>query len=330
MNPAQTHENEQGGEGRFQREVAQRVFAAEFNESKLAYKESGERSPSFVVSPYGAKVNRLFMVGVLTSVESVGATGGNYKGQIVDPTGVVYLWAGQYEPEATAQLMEIRPPAVVAVVGKSRSREPEPGVTYVSVRPESIHAVTKEDRDAWVLETARHSLARLQAVEEAQKMATPTPKALEDLGYSKDVAEGVCKAVEHYGKADLARYATMIRDALESLLPGGAEKVAAEPSFGNFAAPASAPKATATSAPAPANAAPKAPAKPAPAAANPHEDLVLALCEKLDDGKGAPWEDVVAEASKKGVKEGDVEECLNALMDKGQVYEPVLGRLKRT
>jgi DNA replicative helicase MCM subunit Mcm2 (Cdc46/Mcm family) len=63
---------------------------------------------------------------------------------------------------------------------------------------------------------------------------------------------------------------------------------------------------------------------------NPHQELILALAEKLDDGKGAPWEDIVAEASKKGVKEAEVEECLNDLMDKGQIYEPVLGRLKRT
>jgi hypothetical protein len=186
-----------------------------------------------------------------------------------------------------------------------------------------VHAVDKADRDAWILDTARHSLQRLDALKEAQKMETPTPKALEDLGYPKDVAEGVCKALEHYGKADLARYATLIRDALESILPGAAEKMAAAPSFAPAAV--SAPKAAA---------APAAPAKAAAPPASPkaaqHEDLVLALCEKLDDGKGAPWEDVVAEASKKGIGEAEVEECLNALMDKGQVYEPVLGRLKRT
>lgn len=327
---ANNEDMQQQGEGRPQREVAQRVFAAEFNAAAHSYKESGDRSPTFVVSPFGAKVNRLFAVGVLTSTESVGAGGDRWRAQVVDPTGVFNVYAGQYEPEATSQLMDIRPPAVVAIVGKSRTYQPESGVTYVSIRPESIRPVEKADRDAWILETARHSMLRLDALKEAQKLETPTPKALEDLGYPKEVAEGVCRAIEHYGKADLARYATLVRDALESLLPGAAEKMAAAPEFGTLA-PA-APQAPKPLAAPPSTSGPKAAAKPAPAKAaeNPHEETIVALVEKLDDGKGAPWEDIVAEAAKKQIGEAQVEECLNALMDKGQVYEPVLGRLKRT
>ena len=320
--PAGDFEN--NPDGRPQREVAQRVFAAEFNDAKHSYKESGDRSPTFVVSPYGAKVNRLFAVGVLTSVEGVGQSGDRYRAQVVDPTGTFNVYAGQYEPEATAQLVDIRPPAVVAVVGKSRAYTTPEGATYVSVRPESIRTVEKADRDAWVLETARHSLQRLDAIKEAVKMEAPTQKALEDLGFPKDVAEGVTKAIEHYGKADLQRYAAIVRDALESLAPGAAERQLAEPSFATPAAPAPGPAA----APRPAAAPAKAP--PAPAQDNPHEPLILSLAEKLDDGKGAPWEDIVSEAARKGVGEAAVEETLNALMDKGLIYEPVLGRLKRT
>lgn len=321
------------GEGRIQREVAQRLFAAEFNQAAHSFKEDGDRSPTFVVSPYGAKVNRLFAVGVLTAVESVGQTGDRFRAQIVDPTGTFNVYSGQYEPEATQALSELRPPVMVAVVGKSRTYQPENGVTYVSVRPETIRAVEKDDRDAWVIETARHSLQRLDALREAMKLEKPTAKHLEDLGYTKDIAEGVVRALEHYGPADLARYATLVRDAVESLLPGGAgERMAAEPEFATASTTYAAPTPPAT--PRPAAQMPPAtrPAAPAPAAApaNPHKDVVLALVEKLDDAKGAPWEDVVAEAAKKGIKEADVEECLNSLMDDGQVYEPVLGRLKRT
>ena len=324
--PTQDFEG-QPGEGRPQREVAQRVFAAEFNDAKHSYKESGDRSPTFVVSPFGAKVNRLFAVGVLTSVEGVGQTGDRYRAQVVDPTGTFTVWAGQYEPEATAQLMDIRPPAVVAIVGKSRSYTTPEGATYVNVRPESIRTVEKADRDAWVLETAKHSIQRLDAIKEAAKMEAPTQKALEDLGYPKDVAEGTMKALEHYGKADLTRYAAIIRDALESLAPGAAERHMTEPSFATPPAPEPAVASSAPRAPAPQPAPAKA---PAPAADNPHEPLILSLAEKLDDGKGAPWEDIVSEAGKKGVTEAAVEETLNSLMDKGLIYEPVLGRLKRT
>jgi RPA family protein len=346
--PASNAAEGMDGEGRPQREVAQRVFAAEFNDASFSFKESGDRSPTFVVSKMGAKINRLFAVGILTSVEAVGQSGDRWRAQVVDPTGTFNVYTGQYEPEATAQLMDIRPPAVVAVVGKSRTYQPETGVTYVSVRPESIRVVEKADRDAWTLDVVKHGLMRLDAMREAQKLEPPTPKALEDLGYPKDLAEGVCKAIEHYGKPDLARYATMLRDALESLLPGAAERMSAEPDFAPAAAaytppatrtaPAPVP-ATAAKGPAPVattHAAPAPATKAAPPAAakkpdeNPHEELILSLAEKLDDGKGAPWEDIVAEAAKKGVREEAVEECLNGLMDKGQIYEPVLGRLKRT
>lgn len=310
-------------EERPQREVAQRLFAAEFNAAAHSYKESGDRSPTFVVSPFGAKVNRLFAVGVLTSVEAVGQTGDRYRAQVVDPTGTFNVYAGQYEPEATAQLADIRPPAVVAIVGKSRTYQPESGVTYVSVRPETIRVVDKADRDAWILEAAKVGMLRLDALREALKLETPTQKALEDLGFPRDVSEGVVKAIAHYGKPEVARFAALLRDAVETLTPGGAARSIAVPEFAPAAAavtPAAtgAPKA---SAPAPA---------PAKAAPSEHEEFVLALVDKLDDTKGAPWEDIVAEAAKKKITESQVEECLNALMDKGQIYEPVLGRLKKT
>ena len=325
MNPAAEMDNAQAD--RPQREVAQRIFAAEFADAKHSYKEAGDRSPSFVISPFGAKVNRLFAVGVLTSVEAAGNQSGSYKAQIVDPTGTFYVWAGQFEPEAASQLADIRPPAIVAVVGKSRAREADAGVTYVNLRPESIRVVEKKDRDAWILEAARMSLLRLDAMKEAQKLEQPTAAKLEELGYPKDVAEGVVRALEHYGKADLAKQAALIRDALETLLPGAAERVSAEPSFAPAAATYTPPKPAANAPPTP-----KAPAPAAKAAppANPHKDAIFELVVKMDDGKGAPWEDIVAEAAKKSIREEQVEETLNALMDDGVIYEPVLGRLKKT
>lgn len=322
-------QGQEGQEDRARREVAQRVFAAEFNEAKHTYKEAGDRSPSFVVSPFGAKVNRLLAVGVLTSVEAAGQTSGNYKAQIVDPTGTFYLWAGQFEPDAAAQLADIHPPAIVAVVGKSRARETDTGATYVSIRPETIRVVEKKERDAWVLEAARMSMLRLDALREAQKLEQPTAEKLVEMGFPKDIAEGVVRAIEHYGKADVGRYAALIRDALETLLPGGAEKVSAEPGFASAAATYT-PPTPAANVQRPAGVTPQPQAKPAAAKESPHKDLILGFVVKLDDGKGAPWEDIVAEAAKKNVREEQVEETLNALMDDGLIYEPVLGRLKKT
>ena len=47
------------------------------------------------------------------------------------------------------------------------------------------------------------------------------------------------------------------------------------------------------------------------------------------DGKGASWDGIQARATKAGVDKDLLEEVINSLLDKGQVYEPILGRMKK-
>ena len=55
-------ESEQSGAGR--REVAYRLFATEYDDADLSYSESDEdRAPNYVITPTGARINRLFVVG---------------------------------------------------------------------------------------------------------------------------------------------------------------------------------------------------------------------------------------------------------------------------
>ena len=53
------------------RQPARRIFAGEYNDSTVEIKGSGEKTPSYVVTPLGCKVNRLFAIGVLTDVENI-------------------------------------------------------------------------------------------------------------------------------------------------------------------------------------------------------------------------------------------------------------------
>ena len=48
------------------RQPAWRVFAGEFNDSTFEIKGEGDMTPSYVVTPLGAKINRVFIIGVLT------------------------------------------------------------------------------------------------------------------------------------------------------------------------------------------------------------------------------------------------------------------------
>jgi len=149
------------------REVARRVFADEFNDATFSFKESDDdRAPVYALLPTGEKVNRVFFVGTLTEKEDVGEDNEYWRGRIVDPTGTFFVYAGQYQPEATSTLRDLEPPAYVAVVGKPRTYETDDGTVNVSVRPESIQVVDAATRDRWVVETADRTIDRAGAFED--------------------------------------------------------------------------------------------------------------------------------------------------------------------
>lgn len=179
------------------REVARRVFAAEFNDASYTFKESDdERAPVYSLLPTGERANRVFVVGTLTETEDVGDESEYWRGRIVDPTGTFFTYAGQYQPDASAILREIEPPAYVAVVGKPRTYETDEGDVNVSLRPESITIVDADTRNRWVVETADLTLDRIEAYDETDEYAG--------------------MAASEY-EPDLDRYRSMVVQALEDL-----------------------------------------------------------------------------------------------------------------
>ncbi|MFO7925817.1 MAG: hypothetical protein ACQET5_04155 [Halobacteriota archaeon] len=184
------------------REVAYRIFAAEFDGAELSYSESDEeRAPNYVVTPTGARINRLFAVGVLTEVEDVNQE--MIRGRLVDPTGAFVTYAGQYQPEALAALERADPPAFFALSGKARTYEPDDGDRiYTSVRPESVSEVDAETRDRWVVTTAERTLERIGAMAAAIESGLAGEQlraALVDAGVDDRLADGVALALDYYG-----------------------------------------------------------------------------------------------------------------------------------
>ncbi len=294
------------------REVAWRLFAGEYNDATLEVEGTGDRAPSYVVTPLGAKVNRIFVVGVITDVENVGTDmQPMWRARVSDPTGTFHVYAGQYQPEAAAALSKLKPPVFGAVVGKSRVYSPEPGTVYTSIRPEVIKAVDERLRDFWILEACRSLRKRIDAVSEAQKMDPATKEALTQIGVKEALADGIVQASAHYGKADLSRYMAMLAEALRYLLP----------EYREYRPPEGEPTVT--------EAAPKPEVKE-PEEPTADEDRVLEVIASLDkDGKGAPWEGILDAAGKVGVAKEKLEESINSLLDKGLIYEPILGRMKK-
>jgi RPA family protein len=208
-----------GGPGR--REVAHRLFAAEFDDATVSYAESDEeRAPKYVVTPTGARVNRLFAVGVLTEVEDVNED--VLRARVVDYTGAFVSYAGQYQPDAAAFFERHRTEhAFVALTGKARTFEPNDGDRiYSSVRPESVAAVDADTRDRWTVSAAEATLRRVAATAEAKSLdvaGDDLRAALEDRGYDEALAAGVAVALDRYGTttAYLEAVRRLAVDALE-------------------------------------------------------------------------------------------------------------------
>lgn len=291
------------------REVAWRVFASEFTSSTLEIKGEGEKAPSYVVTPLGAMVNRIFIVGLITDLQNNGTEQEPYwRALLSDGLSKYYLYAGKYNPEATVMLAKLQPPAYVAVVGKSRTYSPEEGKLFVSIRPEKIVTVDESVKDNWVLDAARSTLRRIDCMEEVAQMETPTVEALVKLGYNQALAEGVVKAVSHYGEVDLNRYRGMVMEAVELLIPDLSGEI---PLF--MDAPTAGPEEIEDE-----------------EDEGDKEELILKLIDKLDTNKkGAPLSELTKEAAKVGIGETELEEINNSLLDKGLIYEPTIGKMKR-
>lgn len=327
----ETQDAEPEDDGPRLREPAWRVFAAEFNDAQHETRGEGERAPTYVITPLGAKINRMLAVGVLTSNEPTGEDGSMRRAQITDPTGVFHVYAGQYQPEALEALENLEAPSIVAVVGKARTYSPEEGTVYTSIRPETIHAVTSEDRDAWILEAAEQTTQRVDALKDAYAIEEHVNEgALLDAGIPERWTDGILEAMEAYGRVDLASYLSLISDALGYLLPEPPEPRIVHAGEGEPElpdAPSTKPEPATQSEPE------QAGEEPEDQESSGHEDpegVVFDLVEQIDDGDGAAWEDIVSEAKGEGLSEEEVEEAMNVLMDRGRVFEPVLGKLKPT
>ena len=183
------------------REVAYRIFAAEFDDASLSHADSDEeRAPNYVISPTGARLNRVFVVGTLTEVTDVNEE--MVRARVVDPTGAVVIYAGQYQPDALAFLEAAEPPAFVAVTGKARTFEPDDGDrVYTSIRPETLSTVDAETSQRWVVEAAERTLERIGTYASAATLEIDVEE-LEDVlranGVAPGLAAGIPLAMTHY------------------------------------------------------------------------------------------------------------------------------------
>lgn len=156
---------------KYNREVAFRAFAKEIHDTTLVLERDAEDTyaPQYIVTPTGAKINRVFVVGTLTSIEDVGSETEYWRARLADPTGTHVAYAGEYQPEAARALSEVEIPAILGVVAKIAVYYPDDdksGNPTLSLRPETVTELDETARARWVVATARQTLARIYDLEE--------------------------------------------------------------------------------------------------------------------------------------------------------------------
>jgi len=153
--------------GNFERMKAARLFAAELRSTAIEVPKKGDQYESqLYLTQTGLKASRVMVVGTATEIEDIGSDSSFYRMRVSDPTGVFFVTAGQYQPEAAKMMQELadKLPAFVAVVGKISLFTTNEGAVLTSIRAEQIAVVDETVRDTWLLETAKATLDRLSAL----------------------------------------------------------------------------------------------------------------------------------------------------------------------
>ena len=203
----------------FSREVARRIYAEELKGSNYSFRDGEDQhqyAPQYLLTPTGAKCNRVFMVGTLTEKDDIGGDTEYWRGRVVDPTGSILIYAGQYQPEAAQVLANMEVPAFVAVVGKPNLYQTEDGNIIISLRAESIQRVNEATRNQWIMDTARRTHERILAMTNAEPAPISSDFATADKVSLSSPAQDAQRALLHY-HTDALHYRQMIIRALSSL-----------------------------------------------------------------------------------------------------------------
>ncbi|MGB6501339.1 MAG: hypothetical protein WBG19_08085 [Thermoplasmata archaeon] len=302
------------------RELAWRVSARELESSLEEEKGEGERPVAHLLSPFGARMNRVLIAGALSPPEPVGREEPPtfWRARFSDPTGSIAVTAGGFQPRAMAQLRTVTVPRPSIVVGKVHLYRGRDSVAYISVRAESIRAVGEAEERAALADIVRQSLDRLDLLERLEKEPGTDDETLRQ--------GGVPRAWIRAGRESLRRYPQVDRAAYRRELLAAVRRVAGD------SGPRTSPEPHPPTVRVTRDAAP-APPPPAPTAAERADesiflDLVDELADQSVDGY-ADLKDVLERIAQRGVHADRAEGVLNRLEEGGVIEEPIVGKLRR-
>ncbi len=302
------------------RETAWRVTARELESSLEEEKGAGERSPTYLVSPFGARMSRVLLAGTLSPGEPIGRDPATafWRARFSDATGAVAVTAGSFQPRAMAQVRSATASRPAVVVGRTHLYRGRDGVASVSVRAEGVRSLAEGEERGLLADIVRQTLDRLDLVERLEKEPHVAEAALR--------ADGVPSAWIRAGREALRRYPNADRGAFRRELRSAIRHVAGE--FGPVRSPSPTPGSVTRTV-----ARPAGPAAPPPTAEERGEEsvflgLVDEVSERSADGY-ADLKEVILRSAERGLASARAEAALSRLEEEGVLEEPIVGKLRR-
>ncbi len=281
------------------RETAWRIFACEFNRADLMHTTGEEQAPHYLITPTGARCNRIFAVGVITESENIGRENDLWRARVSDPTGAFTIYAGQYQPETGIFLSKAEIPSFIAVIGKARTYDRGDGQIQTSIRPEDLNLVDEYTRDLWILDTAKKTLERIDAMRIGINHSKDPEKLAEYLQSQKitrELSEGISLAVAHYSKPEeyLNKFEEEVYRAVKTIITEDTSSLGEESKE---------------------------------EAIEPKE-YVANVMEMLDVGNGVQYSDLIEAVRQAKITPEKLESTIKELMSEGRCYEPTIGVLR--
>ena len=290
------------------REPAIPIFARELSRATESHVEDREYSPTYQISEMGAKLSRVLIGGVLSTIENRGSDEEpNYRAQISDPRGDSYYVNAnqQWQPEGAADLARLEYPEWVLCVGRVRSFTPEDGDrTYVSVSVESIRSVSESEVNQWSFLACQNLFRRLSIIKEG----------IETLGPRESSGIELSKQLYPADESHIAEYSELLYGALQTIV--GAEPLPPLTKTEEFSGAFE----TASS------------IKDIPSnsqTTEKHEEKLLEKISSLDvDGEGTLYEMLVEVATELKMDTARLDETLDSLSEQGLIYQPSFNQFK--
>jgi uncharacterized protein len=303
------------------REPAWRIFANELSASLEEERGSGERAAIYLLSPLGARMNRVVVAGTLAPPESIGRDSSQpfYRARLTDPTGTVAVTAGSFQPRAMSMLQSITEPSAALVMGKVHLYKGRDGVGYASVRAEAVRRVEPAEIQTEFAEAAEQTLDRIDLVHRLQASPTISDPELTSDGYPGHWIRAARDALVRYPTVDRSPFREGISRALAS---NGSLSWPATPVLVPSTVVLTRAPPVSSAAPAPRSAAERA-------EESAFLDIVDELAESSGDGY-AELREVLERLQRRGVAAARAEAIVNRLEEEGTIVEPIVGRLRRS